>query len=142
MRPFCLDRAFALAATLAVAIGLGAGFWLVGGPGRQRAIAADQQRWQDLTTIAVNLHQGYLANTNHYRLPPELMPDGTPTDPITSQPYDYLRLSDLRYQLCASFATDSHTNARLKDPQRPYRGSRQHPQGRYCRDFDVSRSPD
>ena len=119
-----------------------AGFWLVGSPSRQRSIAADQQRWQDLDTIADKLHQDYLADPSHYQLPQGLSSDASPTDPITNQPYGYQRLSDRRYQLCASFATDSRRDPLVKNSQRSDQTARQHPQGRHCRGFDVSRSPD
>ncbi|MFZ4639326.1 MAG: hypothetical protein ACOYMP_02825 [Nodosilinea sp.] len=142
MMRFSLDRAFVIAASLAVGVAIVVGFWAVGTPGRQRQIAADQQRWQDLTTIAGTLHQDYLADPDHYQLPKGLTAGANPTDPLTAQPYEYQRLSDRRYQLCANFDTDSRRYPLIRGAQGPAQERRDHPQGRYCLNFDVSRSPD
>lgn len=136
-----VNRLFALAATAAVGVAVVAGFWVLGTPGRQRAILADQQRLQDLTTIAQGLHQDYLDQPEAYRLPEALPPRVSLKDPLTNLSYEYQRLADRRYQLCATFDTDSR-DYRLKplisgDPGQ----LRDHPQGRHCFEFNPSEYP-
>jgi hypothetical protein len=135
------NRVFALVATTAVGAAVVAGFWVLGTPGRQRAIMADQQRLQDLTTIAQGLHQDYLEQPEQYRLPETLSTRDRLQDPLTDLPYEYQRLGDRRYQLCATFDTDSR-DYRLKplisgDPGQ----LRDHPQGRHCFEFNPSEYP-
>lgn len=135
------NRVFALVATTAVGAAVVAGFWVLGTPGRQRAILADQQRLQDLTTIAQGLHQDYQDQPEQYRLPEKLPTHDSLQDPLTELPYEYQRLGDRRYQLCATFDTDSR-DYRLKplnsgDPQQ----LQDHPQGRHCFEFDPSEYP-
>ncbi|MGB5972844.1 MAG: hypothetical protein WBG38_05970, partial [Nodosilinea sp.] len=87
------DRAFAAAATVAVAGAIAAGFWVLGTPGRQRDIAADRQRVQDISTIAQELHNRYLnVGADNFQLPPDLEATNLQTDPLTEQPYEYKRV--------------------------------------------------
>jgi hypothetical protein len=142
MTHLSFNRVFALIATTAVGAAVVAGFWVLGTPGRQRAILADQQRLQDLTTIAQGLHQDYLDQPEQYRLPETLATRDRLQDPLTDLPYEYQRLADRRYQLCATFDTDSR-DYRLK-PLNPgdARQLQDHPQGRHCFEFDPSEYPD
>ncbi len=135
------NRFFALVATTAVGAAVVAGFWVLGTPGRQRAILADQQRLQDLTTIAQGLHQDYLEQPEQYRLPETLSTRDLLQDPLMELPYEYQRLGDRRYQLCATFDTDSR-DYRLKPLNSgDLRQLRDHPQGRHCFEFDPSEYP-
>jgi hypothetical protein len=52
-------RAFLLAAVLAVAVGLIAGFTNIGSPGHARLVALDTQRANDLQTIGTILRARY-----------------------------------------------------------------------------------
>lgn len=135
------NRVFALVATTAVGAAVVAGFWVLGTPGRQRAILADQQRLQDLTTIAQGLHQDYLDQPEQYRLPETLSTRDRLQDPLTELPYEYQRLADRRYQLCASFDTDSRDYRLYTPSPRHRRQLREHPQGRHCFEFDPSEYP-
>lgn len=135
------NRVFALVATSAVGAAVVAGFWVLGTPGRQRAILADQQRLQDLTTIAQGLHQDYLDQPEQYRLPETLSTRDRLQDPLTELPYEYQRLADRRYQLCASFDTDSRDYRLYTPSPRHQRQLREHPQGRHCFEFDPSEYP-
>lgn len=141
LRSLSLDQAFALVATVAVGLGIVGGFWVLGTPGRQRSIAADRQRLQDLGAMAQNLHQNYLNQTDTYQLPPSLPTAESRVDPLTQQPYEYERLGDRTFQLCATFDTDSSTyrlSQRFPDPDRQ---RWEHPQGRHCFEFDVTEFP-
>jgi hypothetical protein len=137
-----VNRLFALAATAAVGVAVVAGFWVLGTPGRQRAILADQQRLQDLTTIAQGLHQDYLDQPEAYRLPEALPPRVSLKDPLTNLSYEYQRLADRRYQLCATFDTDSRDYRLYTPSPHQRRQLQEHPQGRHCFEFDPSQYPE
>jgi hypothetical protein len=142
MKRFSLsfDQIFAIVATVAVLWGIGAGFWVLGTPGRQRLISADRQRLQDLNQIAQELHWRAEAQDN-YELPASLPDDDLQQDPLTGQPYEYIRLTETTYQLCAEFATDSSTYPlQNRQPNRD-RAKWSHPQGRHCFEFDLTQQP-
>ncbi|PSN19333.1 hypothetical protein C7271_07870 [filamentous cyanobacterium CCP5] len=132
------DRIFGAVATVAVVAGVIGGFWVLGTPGRQRDIAADRQRLQDLQSIAFELY-GRSQNQPNFELPTELDTNQRREDPITNQPYGYERLSASRYELCAEFSTDSSTY--------PLQSTNQedefwmHPNGLYCFEFEINEQP-
>ncbi|MBE9070846.1 hypothetical protein IQ260_29865 [Leptolyngbya cf. ectocarpi LEGE 11479] len=134
MNSLTFDRIFAGLATTAVLAGTVAGFWVLGTPGQQRLIMADQQRLEDLSAIANTLYWRSQEQEN-YVLPEALAPDDRREDPITREPYGYRKIDDGRYQLCANFATDSDTH-KLTNQQ-----NWQHPQGDYCFDLELIQSP-
>jgi hypothetical protein len=140
-RRLSFDQAFTVAATTAVIIGIVGGFWVLGTPGRQRSIAADRQRLQDIASITQNLHQNYLNQPETYQLPDTIPAAETRNDPLTNQPYEYERLSDRTFQLCATFDTDSSSYPLGNRPQDPALQRWQHPQGRHCFEFEVSENP-
>ena len=120
---------------------IAAGFWVLGTPGRQREIAADRQRSQDLMAIAQRLHDQYTADDDNFELPATLDATELGNDPLTNQPYEYGRLGDRTFELCATFDTDSSTH-RLQEPQNnPEAEQWQHPEGRHCFEFDVTEYP-
>jgi hypothetical protein len=135
------DRAFAGVATAAVIAAIAAGFWVLGTPGRQRDLAADRQRLQDLAAIAQEFPNRYLNAGEDFQLPPVLESTGIQNDPLTNQPYEYERLGDRSFELCATFDTDSSTQ-RLNDQRANPDAERwQHPAGRHCFEFDVTEFP-
>ncbi|MFQ4139812.1 hypothetical protein PGN35_026210 [Nodosilinea sp. PGN35] len=134
------DRAFAGAATVAVGLAIAAGFWVLGTPGRQREIAADRQRLQDVATIAQLLHDQYLNAGDGFELPATLEASELRNDPLTNQPYEYARLGDRTFELCATFDTDSSSH-RLTRNNNPEAERWQHPEGRQCFEFDVAVYP-
>jgi hypothetical protein len=139
LTPF--DRNFAIVSAVAVAMGLLAGFLVLGTPGQQRLIAADRQRLQDLSDIAQNLY-GKASNTRDpYKLPTALTAGSFRTDPITRSPYEYRRVSDSIYQLCAKFDTDSNTYSWSNRTQNADTDRWQHPRGRHCFEFNVKEQP-
>ncbi|MEM9804552.1 MAG: hypothetical protein AAF959_04680 [Cyanobacteria bacterium P01_D01_bin.56] len=136
MSPSVFDRLFTLLATVAVAGGTVAGFWVLGTPGQQRLIMGDQQRLEDLSAIASTLYWNY-QDQEDYVLPDTLGSDEQRQDPITQTPYAYSKIDDSRYQLCANFATDSSTHKLTNAPNKNW----QHPQGVYCFELDLNQSP-
>jgi len=124
------SSAWAGAAAAAVLLGLIAGFTTLGSPDRQRLVQADSRRIEDLQII----HRGLHARSIQGVLPQALTePPLRRTDPITGQPYEYRRLDDSRYQLCATFSFESDKTNR--DPVW------YHPAGRHCYDLDNRRLP-
>lgn len=134
MNPLTFDRIFAGLATTAVLAGTVAGFWVLGTPGQQRLIMADQQRLEDLSAIANTLYWRS-QEQNDYALPDVLSSDDLREDPITRERYDYRKIDDSNYQLCANFATDSDTH-KLASQQ-----NWQHPQGAYCFELELIQPP-
>lgn len=117
--------AWAGAAAVAVLLGLVAGFSMLGSPDRQRLIQADARRVEDLQAIQRVLQ----ARSATAPLPQSLSePPLRRTDPITRQPYEFIRLDDHRYRLCATFSFESEGVAR--DPVW------YHPAGRHCYELD------
>ena len=138
------DRTFALIATIAVVLAIVAGFWVLGGPNRQRLIAADRERIQDLMTIVWRLYdeaEKAQDRGNPVELPESLEGLNGAVDPITNLDYEYRRLSPTTYQLCAEFATDSSTHPLRRAPRHRQEQKWRHPQGRHCFEFDVLESP-
>lgn len=138
------DRNFALMASIAVAIGVVAGFWVLGGPNRQRLISADRERIEDLRSIAWRLYQESEKAQDRgqpVELPESLEGRNSAVDPITNLAYEYRRLSQTTYELCAEFATDSSDYPLRQAPRNREENEWRHPQGRYCFELDVSEAP-
>ncbi len=135
------DRAFGAVATVAVVAAIAAGFWVLGTPGRQREIAADRQRLQDMSAIAQQIYNQYTTEGENYRLPEALGATEVRNDPLTNQPYEYRRLGDRTYELCATFDTDSSTHRLTNQPSTPDAERWQHPAGPHCIEFDVTDYP-
>lgn len=135
------DRAFAAVATVAVGLAIAAGFWVLGTPGRQREIAADRQRLQDVAAIAQRLHDQYLSDSDSFELPANLDAIDLRNDPLTNQPYEYGKLGDRDFEVCATFDTDSSTHRLNNQESNPDAERWQHPEGRHCFEFDVTEYP-
>ena len=130
------DRFFATLATAGVLAGVVAGFWVLGTPGQQRSLSGDRQRLEDLSAIANSIYW-QSQDQPDYRLPESLPPAVQRQDPMTQESYPHSPLSDSRYQLCATFATDSESN-RLMTADEPFW---QHTAGEQCFEFDLSQPP-
>ncbi len=145
------DRTFVAVSTAAVLIAIVAGFLLLGSPGQQRLLSLDSERVNDLSQIASNLA---FAVENPGKVTPapqlpESLPDSVTSrddlrDPLTNEPYEYRRLSDSAYELCATFATDStqpDKTSQFSNTQWPHpAGQWPHPAGRHCFEFAKSAS--
>ena len=99
----------AMALTVVAAIAIGAGLALTGGPGQARKERRDQQRADDLSTLAGLVE--CLAGTNRGQLPDRLAVtlqcdwQAALNDPYTGQPYRYEATGPRSYRLCADFET-------------------------------------
>lgn len=132
-----IDRAFVIASLLLVIAGIGAGFGMLGSPSQQRRVSLDEERVQDLDNIARQLRmraQG--VSEPEGKLPEQLSEEFQfDKEPVTGDPYEYQRLSDTTYELCATFATDSSEYAR---DQSWFDNQWRHPAGRHCYQLDTA----
>ena len=95
-----LQRVAAIATIVAVGGGLAAGFAAIGPPGHARMVALDQRRVDDLIDIGRRLREGGGPLPASFTTGP-----GISRDPATGAPYAYLKESETRYRVCATFAT-------------------------------------
>ncbi|MFH1315716.1 MAG: DUF5671 domain-containing protein [Candidatus Uhrbacteria bacterium] len=96
------------------------GFVFVGSPATQRLVRLDSQRVDNLAEIQYEM-------INYYSLKqelPEVLSDlnnsiygfVVPTDPADQSEYQYNIISDLEFELCATFATESKTSLTRSEP--------------------------
>jgi Domain of unknown function (DUF5671) len=108
------DRIFAMAATVAVVLGLAAGFGPIGTPSHQLSVSRDEQRLQNIGGIADAFHSEYASNPSGYALPENLADDtliAPSSDPLTNLPSEYHRIDARYYRLCANFETSDAMTA-------------------------------
>jgi len=120
-------RGFAVTALAFIVLTLSLGFMQTGTPAAQRKISEDRRRVQDLYHLAATLNNTRSGSD----LPAALEGALKRTDPFTNSPYEYHRLGESRFELCAIFSAGS----------RPLPPSAQdqwrHPKGRHCFQFQV-----
>jgi uncharacterized membrane protein YjfL (UPF0719 family) len=112
-----LPKMFAWVASAIVVITFVSGFFVVGTPAEQRNRRIDQERVYDLQSIQGQVLT-YWQQKNE--LPPsidslrnELAGFVPPVDPETDRPYEYRVTGELTFELCATFATELHTDGKL-----------------------------
>jgi hypothetical protein len=137
-------------ASLVVLVSIVFGFVFYGSPMTQRALRFDNQRVSDLQSIQWQVVD-YWQNkeelpANLSDLEDELLGYVAPTDPETEDSYEYSRLGDLTFELCANFSMPN--NERTPSYAYPIRehgpgleeGNWQHEAGREC--FERTIDPD
>ncbi len=132
-----MDRAFVIASLVLVIAGIGVGFGVLGSPARQRRISLDAERIQDLNAIASQLQfQAQEPGKAESNLP-EQLPENLKLsrDPVTGDLYEYRRIDESTYELCATFTTDSREYG---EGQSWLDAQWQHPEGRYCFEIEAS----
>ena len=149
-------RAFPWAIITVVLAAVVFGFFVAGSPTSRRTERFDERRVQDLSGIQGNViaywqNKGVLPGKLD-ELPNDLLGVVVPRDPKTDNAYEYKILSDLKFQLCATFETSSNEDQNERKvfpayPQPvsyPYRGDQietwQHGIGRAC--FERTIDPD
>jgi hypothetical protein len=117
-----LPKIFAWVASAIVLITFVGGFFVVGTPGEQRDRRIDQERVYNLQSIQSEILNYWQQKDT---LPPsinslrnELTGFVPPVDPETSQVYEYRATGDLTFELCATFATESHTDTQIPADKR------------------------
>jgi hypothetical protein len=122
-------------AAAAVVVVLAIGLWMIGTPRQARRMEIDAQRVRSLEQLSLTIDTYYMVERT---LPPvldSLMTSKWATsvdarDPVTGQPYGYMVMDSIHYQLCATFDTADSTG----DWPSHTRGSRfwAHDAGRHC----------
>ena len=114
-------RGLALLLTLIVVAGaVIAGLRLTGSPARQRALALDTQRVEDLGDLA-----------RAYPAAPARYGRGAATDPVTHRPYRTRAANGGRREWCAVFETDTR-HATPGEREAYVDDAWRHPAGPYC----------
>jgi hypothetical protein len=117
-----MNRVLLIGFCLMVAMAIGAGLWVVGGPGYARMVEQDRQRVSDLGALADRI----ACKGQSERELPESLADVAPCpgyqgsnqhDPVTNEPYRYTRLDPNSFEVCAELAIDPETARRIL----PYR---------------------
>ncbi|MEL7051936.1 MAG: hypothetical protein AAGM45_09125 [Cyanobacteria bacterium J06588_5] len=146
------DKLFAIASTVAVIVAIIGGFWLLGSPNKQRLIKLDQERVQNLETVAREIKNETSGSSyeNTEGTKDEPLPDRLSEsirnrdfaqDPVTGDVYEYNRLNDEAYELCATFATSTEADSQAQrnsgyQYNNNYRW--EHPEGRHC--YEIERN--
>jgi len=139
-----IHAAFAVAATTVVGLAVAWGFVLVGSPSTRRLERFDEQRLQDLQTIAREI-QLMVEDPNEKGTLKEALPKTleeaatrardervNPRDPETGEPYAYTVKSETTYELCATFARPRDWDSRV---------FWNHPAGAHCFTINVLDPP-
>jgi hypothetical protein len=129
-------KLFGVVATGFAAVTVLLGFLVTGGPSSQRGVQADMQRVRDLHQIAEaikNFTRSGAASVpaNLAEMPASAGYISQLNDPVTGAAYEYRRISDTEYELCAVFAHDDRDAAVRR--RTPFWA---HARGRHC--FQVS----
>jgi hypothetical protein len=136
--------AFGAAASVVVAFAIVWGFVLAGSPASRRLERLDEQRLQDLQTIASEIASMVINPDERTQLKeplPSTLDEAVqrargarlnPRDPDTGKPYRYTIVDETTYKLCASF-----TGRRESD----YRVFWNHPAGEHCFTINVVDPP-
>lgn len=141
-------RIFLGIVVLAVVAAIVGGLWTVGTPSQERARQYDQQRINELQSIANAIDQYWsrtnllptdlnvLVNRREYYLPSLL-------DPRTGQAYEYHPLGEKKYELCGVFEMTVDEDPRLPKPYMdPYLQRFWHHQsGRVCFALEPQKQP-
>ena len=123
----------ALAAVVAVVVVLILGFRVLGGPGTQRQVQADLRTVRALAELAQQIKAKWDINGHVLPTNLEAFQEKATHDPTTKRPFVYRTKSETKYELCATFATNSQETS---DPNNadPW----QHPKGDYCFQMDAT----
>ena len=126
------DRNFALVSSIAVVVAGIVGFWLLGTPGQQRLKSLDQERVRNLQTIARQIENSDLPDEDKLE---DQLPErfNRFTDPVTDEPYEYRKVNETTYELCATFATQSTESDRYYAIEQEWA----HPAGRHCYEMTI-----
>ncbi len=105
-------KMFAIGAGALVVVSLGIGFWIMGSPGSQRLIGFDLQKVNDLQNIQYQIVYRWQREagvpSNLGQLNDSISGFVAPLDAQTGEPYEYKKVSDLAFELCATFNKESN----------------------------------
>jgi type II secretory pathway pseudopilin PulG len=137
-----IDTALAIIAVIVVAV-LIAAFVTNGNPFEKQKQARDQQRLSGLSQISTEVQNYYQKNKkvpdNMTQLDTTYLQDLR--DPQTNNPYEYQKVDDERYKLCATFETNTkEQNAKERIAMPPYSEEypdTTHPTGNHCIQYKI-----
>ena len=94
-----------------VILAIGFGFYIAGSPANQRTVRFDERRTQDLSSLQSQLINYWQKKNelpqNLDRLANDILGIVIPKDPKTGASYEYAKLGNLKFELCATFETSS-----------------------------------
>ena len=133
------ERVWLAAASLAVLAAIAGGIRAIGSPAAERVRQLDARRVSDLQDLqrAVELHwssTGALPGTLD-ELRGRAHPPPADRDPVTGRAYDYRRINEMRYEVCAEFSASSSL-----PEARPRRDVWSHAAGRQCFPFSPNQN--
>ncbi|MBD5633961.1 MAG: hypothetical protein IAI49_05725 [Candidatus Eremiobacteraeota bacterium] len=134
--------AFFIGACVLVATGLVLAFLTIGTPAHNREIELDAKRIEGLDEMGTSIRTRYGEGG---RLPKALPSDFEANpylrrefdDPETGRRYEYRRIDDDRFQLCADFSAPSDSEG--DDHPRASSMSWPHPAGFFCKAYSTRR---
>jgi hypothetical protein len=105
--PMTWHRTFAGCAGALMALTLGVGFWSTGSPSSLRVLNQDSRRVRDLHDLTVQIENKRYSGG--LQVPPASLADVglSGSDPFIGRPYEYRRIDNGRYELCAGFGAAS-----------------------------------
>lgn len=105
------SKVWSVIVSVLVILSVISGFVLIGSPSTQRAKIYDNQRIQDLQSIQWQITSHYQSKgqtpVSLAELNDPLSGFSVPTDPESSEPYTYNKISDVKFSLCADFKVES-----------------------------------
>jgi len=130
-----------------VGVSIISGFFITGLPKNQRLVRLDERRISDLLSIDNKIDNYWI---NNRKLPDNLSQLETalnvslPVDPVSDASYEYIKQSDLKFELCAVFQTSAKDNVNYditisKPINQFYAQLQNHTQGRNC--FEKTINP-
>jgi hypothetical protein len=145
MANFPVRKAFAVVTSLAVLVTVGFGLFFSGSPAEQRKKRADEQRAQHLQQITYAVDNFWNKNM---RLPESIQelqnsPDAYLTsavDPSTAVPYEFRIVEPRKYELCATFESETENSSDPRVPKMAVTPEGQfwaHPAGNKCFQLEV-----
>ena len=137
-------KVFIYSVVTVVSLSVLASFVIAGSPSEQKDRRLDERRVSDLGYIKSQVEVFWVSKSV---LPEKLLNlndatrgIGVPIDPETGESYDYRVLSDLKFELCATFSSDS-TGDLVETGYYPYNGGNwDHGIGKVC--FERTIDPD
>lgn len=111
-----------LVSSTLILVSLIGGFLQIGTPAQQRKIQLDEIRVNDLTSLQYSILNSYEAS---HALPDSLESLSSsgwtiPTDPETEASYEYTRVAETTFELCANFSTASEPVDRTRTSYKEY----------------------
>ncbi len=111
------------------------GIYSVGSPTDARKVRFDERRTQDLSSIQWELvnywQKKQVLPTELVELNDPLSSFTMPTDPVTGEVYEYQKIGDLRFELCADFTLPTQQASNIAYGPKTF-DSFDHKEGRQC----------